>query len=314
MVKPNTKIISTDNIGKTIVESDYYGIEFISVCRRIRRYAIEGKLTVLTNKHKSNSGKNTHLFKLIEACNISVEDFIRGYLSVIQPYSLEKFQSKKTAGLGAGNVWLCDIGYKISLVIKLDETNKNKPMIISFHESNLHGNNSIGQKDFLDKKCAVIVDKVTELHTGYGVDYSVQRGFIKYNIHSSTLYFNKGVALVNYRDIKTIFDDTLNNIFERLYQTYGTSEGGIVTVDRKDTGKISFMSMGYAVVNNICLMIDLFAQYKDTRSRFIISEITSNIISEMTLLEQTELKQALEDKFDTGYKNELYISIKNTIK
>ena len=298
--------------GKAIGTIDFYGKEYINACKRIRKYAVEGKLKIITEKREANDGKNTHLFALIEACGVNLKPFIKGYLSVIQPYSLTKFQESKK--LESGNVWLCDIGYKISMVIKLKETNPNTPMIISFHESNIHSNNTAGQKDFSDKLCAVIVDKAVELHNGYGVDYTVQRGFIRYNVHSSTNYYSKDVALVNYKDIKNIFDDTITLAFEQLQINYGElEEEAPVVISRKDTGKLSFMSIGFATANNVYLMLDLYSQYTDSKSRAVILEITNNIIDEMPLLKQKELKKALEDKFGDKYNNKLYGVIQNLI-
>ena len=311
LVRKNAPVLGR-NIGQNININDYYGKGYIDVCKRIRKYAIEGKLDVITEARDANQGKNIHLFELIKACGIGLKSFIKGYLSVIQPYSLTKFQESKK--LEKGNTWLCDIGYKISMVIKLNETNSKKPLIVSFHESNIHSNNTLGQKDFSDKLCAVLVDKVNKLHNGYGVDYVVQRGFIRYDLHSSAQYYNNEVALVNYRDIKNMFDDTINLMFEQMQVNYSIlEEESPIVITRKDTGKLSFMSMGFATVNNVYLMIDLFAQYTDSKSRALRSEITNNIIQEMPLLKQQELKSALAQKFGTEYNNKLYSVIQNMI-
>lgn len=61
-------------------------------------------MTIERREHKSNGERNTYLFKVIEACGISVKDFITGYLSVLQPYSLEYFQGSKV--LGKNNIWV----------------------------------------------------------------------------------------------------------------------------------------------------------------------------------------------------------------
>lgn len=76
-------------ISDEVVQNSY-GSTFINVCRIVRKKASEKKIVVEQNAHKSNDGRNIHLFKLIEACNLSVNDFVNEYLSVLQPYSLEK--------------------------------------------------------------------------------------------------------------------------------------------------------------------------------------------------------------------------------
>lgn len=88
VVRPNLQHAQSDKIQQDV---EYYGKPFIGVCRLLRKYAEQNNFVVDMSKHKSNSGKNTHLFKLIEACDISVHDFIRNYLYNIQPYSLSKF-------------------------------------------------------------------------------------------------------------------------------------------------------------------------------------------------------------------------------
>ena len=71
---------------------DFYGKEFINICRRIRQYARVGNLRVNTNVHKSNNGNNVQLFDLIKLCGLSVQEFVMWYLSVLQSYCLEYFQ------------------------------------------------------------------------------------------------------------------------------------------------------------------------------------------------------------------------------
>jgi hypothetical protein len=295
---------------------DFYGSEYINVCRRIRRYAAERKLEIVTDKHKSNEGKNIHLFELIKACGMDVKTFIIGYLSVLQPFSLKKF--KQSEQLDKGNIWLCDLGYRVNLVIKLRETDKNRPMIISFHESNIHSRNSGIHRDFSDKPCAVLIERYTELQNGYGVDYIVQRGFIRYKMHSSTLQMHNNVALINYIDVKSVFNDTMKNVYRQLEINYLDSDikddSTPVVVAQYNVNDLSFMSIGYATVNNVCLLLDLYSQYTDTKSRAVVIEITTNVIEEMPLLKQKELKSALEEKYRSSYNNELYKVIRDLIE
>lgn len=112
----HTKNLSNEIKSKEI-EPEYYGKEFINICRKIRKYAADGKIIVSTDKHTSNEGRNIHLFKLIEACGLSIEDFVRGYLSVIQPYALEKFKgNSKSSKLNNDKdyICMCDTSYNKS--------------------------------------------------------------------------------------------------------------------------------------------------------------------------------------------------------
>ena len=287
---------------------DFYGKEFINVCRRLRTCASKNNFTVDMSRHKSNDGRNTHLFKLIEACDIDVRTFIRGYLYNIQPYSLSKFQGSKN--IGKNNIWLSDMGYGVSLVIKVNNLDRNKPIVLSFHESNVNSSYVVGNRDFSDKLCAVLVESVVERPMGYGVDYIVQRGFISHKVHSSTLYFNNGVALVRHTDISVMLDDTMSSLWEKLRLTYYGEEVDKLPmfVDRLNSGRLSFMSLGFATANNLCLLIDMFAQYTDTNSRRVLSEITMNLLSETPLDRLKQIKVALQEKY-SGSRNKLYLAI-----
>ena len=98
------------------------------------------------------------------------------------------------------------MGYHIQLVIKVDDLDPKRPIVLSFHESNKDGKFMQGNKDFSDKLCAVIVDNVKQFgERDYRVGYTVQRGFIVAYIDSVTKYYSKDIALVDYQDIVYIY-------------------------------------------------------------------------------------------------------------
>lgn len=64
-IRKNTKLEKvSNNIGL-----DYYGKEFINICRRIRTYAISKKVRVDKGRHRSNKGLNLNIYKLIETAD-----------------------------------------------------------------------------------------------------------------------------------------------------------------------------------------------------------------------------------------------------
>lgn len=284
---------------------DYHGKEFISVCRKIRNYAVSGRVEVEKRRHVSNDGQNVNMFKMIEACGISVDDFVCGYLSVLQPYSLQRFMKEKD--IGANNIWFCDVGYRIKMVIKINESNKNKPVVVSFHESNIRGNYVHAGVDFSDKLCAVFVDKVEDVGDYFSVDYTVQRGFLRHGIHSQSGYFSNGVALIEYKYIKSRFTETMQYVFDSLYRVYGDSQSEFVLKDL-NVGKLSFMSEGYGTVNNICYLIDLYENYTDVKSRAVFIDVVLNLIDEISDLRLLEIRTALKEKFG-NFDNKLYRAV-----
>lgn len=295
------------------IRINFFGKEFINICRKIRRYARQGKVRLDENKHRANNGLNLHLFDLIDACGINHKKFITQYLSNIQPYCLEWFNKKD---MPSEQMWLCDMGYKIKLVIKIDDSDKNKPLIVSFHESNkLNKYRTNTSNNLKSMKCAVIVDYSEQTKSNeYLVKYCVQRGFIVHSsITSFTHYLCNDVALVDYNDIKNRFDKTLNDMLILISNTYynDASTLGALNVMEVDSDKLSFMSNGFATVNNIYFLIDMYSQYTDTNSRMALADVTLGIISELSNTRREEIKIALLNKFPKNYSNKLLDVIRN---
>lgn len=310
IIKPVSFKNKIDN--SNIYETDYYGKEFINICKKIRRYAISGKLTVDKSTHKSNRGNNIHLFKLIESCGITVDSFVKGYLSTIHPYYLEKFSQGNS--LTNHDIWVCDIGYKTKLLIKINDYDTNKPIVVSFHESNKHDSYKTGKHNFSDKPYAVIADNVVQSNSGnYIVKYTVQRGFLRHSgIRSVTKYFKNDIALVKYSDIKETFDDEVNNIIDKLSQIYierNLEAKDSLYVTKLDSTELSFMSLGVTPTNNLSLLIDMHSGSGNHKIRTLASNLAEHITSELTETKSLELREALQLKYGINYTNELYLML-----
>ena len=61
-------------------------MSMIAVCRKLRRLAKLDRLKLDENEHRS--GLNRYLFDYIEYCGRDVLDFIKQYLSNLQPYMI----------------------------------------------------------------------------------------------------------------------------------------------------------------------------------------------------------------------------------
>ena len=312
IVHKKQEIAKVNNSSYT---GDYYGQQFINVCRNLRKYARSGNVVVDMSSHKSNGGNNTHLFRLIEACGVSVRELVVGYLSVIQPYSLQLFQGKKDIDRRI-NIWVIDIGYGIKLVIKLNHSNENKPVIVSFHESNiLHGrSSSVGGVDFSDKPCAVLIDNYSSSPKGFIVSYIVQRGFVRRVIRSRALGLSNDVAIVNYVDISTCFNCVLDNILSNLYTSYTESLIDINSFSMKkfNSSAISFMSWGFEIANNLCYLIDLYALCRDAEQRVALIDLALNVVLSLDSGTSYKLKLALGDRYD-GSSNKLYLAVREKL-
>jgi hypothetical protein len=287
---------------------NYYGKGYINICKKIRRYAYEGKFVVEEDK------ENEDLFNLIKACGDDVNSFVRGYLSVIQPYSLGKYTDKENHTIR--NVWFTDIGYRTRLVIKINEAVKSTPMIISFQESKHKGMSIAGRADFSNKKCAVIIENDTDYETVTSVRYTVQRGFIQKKIKSGTMDCVGNVALVKYSDIKDEFDTTMNLFFDQLQENFGSDiiKTTPVVVLRRDTGKLSFVSNGFDSPDIINFMLDLYSTYMDAKSRKIIADMTEGLLEEISVERKDSIREAVESNFRGHNTNELCNVIKRMLR
>ena len=192
------------------------------------------------------------------------------------------------------------------MVIKVDERDRNKPMIVSFHESiNERGgkySHQSGVKDFSDKPCAVLVDGANNIAGAYSISAYIQTGFIRYNLIDTAIALYKDVALINYSSIEGNVNNILDTLFNRLASAYASS--GVPTFGNLNN-IVSFSGRGYAVINQLILIIDLYSAYTDANSVKVLVEMMQNIISELKIGEKRSILNALVSKFGRAPKNRL---------
>lgn len=281
--------------------ADYYGREYIKICKLIRKCAVEHAIQISIEEHDSNNGLNVHLFELIKVCNIDLKDFICGYLSVLQPFYLEFFQSKKIKDVN-DHVWVLEMGYRTALLIKIvkffkgNSRNLDYMLVLSFHESNRGGIGVSGMKSFNDKKCAVIVDKAYLMNNQIYVDFTIQKGFLRHCFKRVQSEYKNGVAFVNYEIIDSKIEDDLQSWFRNLatLNTYDNFEN--LEIKNMNT-QLSFAGRGYAYINNLCLLIDLFAIIHDDASRVFLMDLKDNLISKIPEQSKIRIKEALKVKY-----------------
>ncbi len=121
--------------------------DIIQLCKRIRQISRLDRIKIETSEHQD--GGNTHLFEYLDYCGVNKEDFVKSYLSNLQPYMLSEL---KEQGKAAGTICVCDDIYRVSLYIELDTT-PGKEMIVSFHEDH--------KGRIASEKTRIIADAVT---------------------------------------------------------------------------------------------------------------------------------------------------------
>ena len=116
-----------------LLESEGIDTSMIKVCKKIRSLAQLDRVVLDSSTHRS--GLNQHLFDYIEYCGLDTLTFIKGYLSNLQPYMIQR---RKDQEAFSSFVCVIDNLYKISVYIKMD-TKQFEEIIISFHEDNKRG-------------------------------------------------------------------------------------------------------------------------------------------------------------------------------
>lgn len=255
--------------------------------------------------HRANNGYNVHLFDLIRQCGYTVEEFVQGYLSCLQPYSLSRY-AQTPEGLGKFDYWVEDTSYRYSLLMKVRLQKQFDGLVISFHESNVGNIPLRGGEEFDDRLCAVFVDSaVRNGDVGYHVGYTVQHGFIRVDVEADTAYYYpNGVALVPYAAIREKVLGLLYRYIGNLYKVY-SSKRDTLDVAVESLSDLSFMANGFATINNLCLFIDLYAVLPPESGKVVIT-FTGDILDAVPDGLRPGYLKALCSKYGVNYGNKLY--------
>ena len=202
----------------TVSEAENNGVSMrmVRVCREIRKLAKLDRIQLDETVHRS--GLNKHLYSYIEYCGMDVKNYIKDYLSNLQPFMLERFPSQEPAG---NYICVLDHMYRVSLYIKLDKSFGNE-VIVSFHENNKRGiakeNNMIQNRTnqlvpvFAEEICARIDGAPKE-----EIKILVQRGMLLLPIRLMGQKCENGVYIVNEQDIETPIIDQCNQYLRDMF-------------------------------------------------------------------------------------------------
>lgn len=281
--KPGYHIKTVIDINKkSSVDIDYYGKEFIDLCRNIRLCAISNNIKIDTSSY------NGILLSLIKFFGISLNEFARRYLSNLQPYQIREDKNRGSL--------VCDTGFGTELSVKLEHMDNRDIVVVS-----LHKNNFIRQRDFSDKLCAVFVEKkpfISGARGSYPVYFCIPRGFLHLSLNDVTRYYDDaGLALVNYNNIRYGFDDMVCSLYMDLINLYSNNEGTSGTV--KNTDRLPVLTN-----NNICCLLDLYgSSLIKEQERLCVAGVVFDLVYNMKDIEKRNLKTVLSS---CGIANKLY--------
>lgn len=284
----------------TVIEAEKNGVsmEMVRICKEIRKLAKLDRIQLDETIHRS--GLNKHLYSYIKYCGIDVKEYIKDYLSNLQPFMLERFQSQEPTD---NFICVLDNMYRVSLYIKLDKTFGNE-IIVSFHENNKRGiakeNNMIWNRKekivpiFAEEICANIEGSSKE-----EIKILVQRGMLLLPIRLMGQKCENGVYLVNERDIETPIIDQCNQYLRDMY----TSDLDLEALDKVELfsvlHQISFTSYGNTVFSNMSLLIDNMAMQKSVIGKKVADFALVTYVEHLSIDENQviELAELLDERY-----------------
>lgn len=247
---------SNTNLNSGLILDDSF-IEKINLCNRLRRLARLDRIKLDTSKYTYSD--NLKLFEYLKFNNIEPLEYVKEYLTCIQPFMIERLQKQEKFD---GALCILDTKYRISVYIKVDTT-EDREIILSFHENAENGvlkKNSVKVRNsyFVNVLPDTITNKAEfETETVYSIRFFMIRGLMKAPLDiAATRYEYKGHKLyfVRYQDIENVFIRNCNTILEDLFTSNLKLDRDfqIFTVFQQ----ISFTSYGQDIISNVSLLID----------------------------------------------------------
>ncbi len=270
--------------------------ENFAICRRLRKLGKLGRVKLDESEHRS--GLNKHLFDYIEYCGLDVLDFIKEYLSNIQPYMIER---RKDQEYESHIICVIDNMYRVSVYIKVDDT-QFEEVIVSFHEDNKRGiakTNSLIKVDaqkYVPIFADCVISKIDDAEK-YIVKGFFQRGLKTLPIDLPAVKC-QDVFIVEKNAINMQFLSYCNDYIRDLYTSDLDLDFDKIEVFSM-LQQISFTSYGRDTFSSISLLIDSIDVQNDFASRtaadFALVTFVSNL--KLTSEQRTELMELLEQKF-----------------
>lgn len=276
-------------------EKDNIDLSMISACKKIRRIAKSSNLTL--REEDSDSPRRKHLFNYIRFCGQEPIDFIKEYLSHLQPYMIKRYKEQEYA-----KEILCvlDTEYAISLYIKID-TKQFKEVIVSFHESS---KGTVAKKPspegYRHEKVPVIAETVRSYVEGtnnYVIQVLMQRGLLALPVTVPAEKCGE-VFLVRRSEIELELLTYCNNYISELYVSKLNVNMDEVTIFTQ-LQEISFSSYNKDICSTISLIIDSLYIQKDTISKRAVDSALMTYTGQLFLTseDRAELIATLRDKF-----------------
>lgn len=275
-----------------------YDNSMVNVCRKLRRLGKLGRVTLDDSEHRS--GLNKHLFDYIEYCGMDVLEYIKGYLSNLQPYMIERRKDQKPE-----KPYICVIDklYRISVYVKV--YNKQfEEVVVSFHEDNKRGIAKINNIQtyetrgslvpvFADQENAKVPDEEK-----YGIKIFIQRGLMIFPLEMFGIKAEKDIYLVEEKIIERYLVSYCNDYIKDLYSSDLNLDFDSVEVFTV-LQQLSFTSYGRDTFSSISILIDSLGIQKDVVGRAVADSALLTFVQNLQLSQgqKEELTDLLKEKF-----------------
>ncbi len=260
---------------------------------KLRRLTRLDRIRLDENEHASKY--NLHLLKYLEYVGLDKLDYIKKYLSNIQPFMITEMKSQEKF---ENAICVLDNYYRISVYIKADAT-KGEEVMVSFHENNKNG---IAKKDSVSHNNRYVyvfaesVGSFVETSKAYTINLFITRGVSTFPINVPAKRYDDEGFVVNFTYINNALVDIANQYLEDLYTADLDFESVNLFTSLK---QLSFTSYGNDSFSNISLLIDSILIQEDFLSKQIADSALCIYCSSLELLEsdKRELLGTLRDRF-----------------
>ncbi len=290
------KIQESADTVEQIYEPDTEFLLQKQLARRLRKLARLSRIRLDETEHASRL--NLHLFKYLDYLGMDKLEYVKSYLSNIQPFMLTEMRSQEKF---ENAVCVLDRIYRISVYIKVDTT-KGEEIVVSFHENNKGGvahKNPLMQKN---NRVYVFADSIGSHVKGtdnYSINLFITRGVRTFPINVPANKYDDEGFLVRYTYINNALIDIMNGYLEDLY-TADLDFGEINAFSSLQ--QLSFTSFGNDVFSNISLLVDSMIIQRDAMSRQVADAalvIYCDSI-EMTDADKEELISTLKARYQVN--------------
>ncbi|SDB40242.1 Helix-turn-helix [Pseudobutyrivibrio sp. YE44] len=231
-------------------ETDAELLQKKMLTRKLRKLARLDRVKLDESEHDSKL--NLHLFKYLDYVGVEKLDYIKDYLSHIQPFMLTEIRSQEKFD---NAICVLDGGYRISVYIKVDAT-KGEEVIVSFHENNKGGIARASKRAKNLTKVYVFADNIGSHLIGsdsYTIDLFITRGIKTFPISTIAQKYDDEGFLVSLAELEREICNVANQYLEDIY----TTDLDFSEVDRfSSMYELSFTSFGQDCLSNISLLID----------------------------------------------------------